>query len=171
MTTVEQRPRQKADQLRKVSIAGPDAKSTPVPSRETMPLNCVVSIVTDDDSDPDTLKSNSPPTVAYPGPNRSPPIKHVSSSASFIMYCTPDTIDKANIKPSQSQQQLSANRNQLRYQATRQSGSVAGCAPILLSVPTAGPPRRRHSWICGYVIGSFNTLSIVSVLFDFDFCF
>ncbi|KAF7494800.1 hypothetical protein SSS_08951 [Sarcoptes scabiei] len=33
------------------------------------------------------------------------------------------------------------------------TNSNSGCVPILLSVPTlittTGPPRRRHSWICG----------------------
>lgn len=37
------------------------------------------------------------------------------------------------------------------------SGSNSGCVPILLTVPDAlDAPRRRHSWICGYVFSSID---------------
>ena len=132
-------------------------------------INCVVSIIADDDSDADTLEECSPscpdrpepPKSIYIGPvvqSRAPTIRHIASTSSV---CTLDNENRSTLSYGMSHQGHSGT--QLNGTGTGRttktlggrpycgstSGSNAGCVPILLSVPSAGPPRRRHSWICG----------------------
>lgn len=137
------------------------ASTSPDSSR----VNCVVSIITDDDSDADTLKDSSAnysdrrdSSGSYvfccdsASRSKAPMIKHIASSSSV---CTMDTETRANLNcvNSHSQTQLNGtSRSNKSLGGRPYSGSTsgnAGCVPILLSVPSAGPPRRRHSWICG----------------------
>lgn len=159
MTTVDTRHRPKTSQLT-TGYCPPESgsggsRSTPATPMCDQMTSCVVSIVTDEDSD-DTLKDS---TSGHKR-SRSPSIKHVSSSASFS-YAT-------DVDPTRTAAQLLASsRNSLKQQNSRPfGGSSSGCAPILLSVPAAGPPRRRHSWICGYVTNTQkrNTLVCFSPL-------
>jgi len=139
-------------------------------SSDNPQMNCVVAIITDDDSDADTLKdsgtyypdrrgsSSSGYGCGYESAHhtRAPMIKHIASSSSV---CTMDTDNRLGLNgvSSHSQTQLNgggSSRNGTRTLGGRPysgstSGSNSGCVPILLSVPSAGPPRRRHSWICG----------------------
>lgn len=45
----------------------------------------------------------------------------------------------------------SSNNSNQSNQVQNCGKKVPGSAPILLAVPTPGVPRRRHSWICGWV--------------------
>lgn len=150
-------------------------------SPDTCTVNCVVSIITDDDSDVDTLKDTGPyddrrgsagsyvfsygnsSSIARSKP---PLIKHIASSSSV---CTMDTESRAGaggglspagnclVSQSSSASQLNGagypnGKSTLGgrpYLGSSGGGNNSGCAPILLSVPGASAPRRRHSWICG----------------------
>lgn len=165
-------------------------------------INCVVSIIADDDSDADTLKAadcgsgghgyddisyhynptphphhhqhhhhhpqqqHSYDALGSPSRSRPPMIKHIASSSSV---CTMDTESRGagaqvngNTSSSSSgaRQQSNGSAGQKTlggrpYSGSTSGGSQTGTAPILLSVPSAaGPPRRRHSWICGWVSSS-----------------
>lgn len=103
-----------------------------------------------------------------PSRSRPPMIKHIASSSSV---CTMDTETVANCLSTTgggsstqlngaSSSRTTGDRKMTLggrpYSGSTSGGSQTGCAPILLSVPGAGgangsQPRRRHSWICGWV--------------------
>lgn len=131
--------------------------STPVTPTDPPPT-CVVSIITDDDSDVETVKDVSINRATHSRPL----MKHIANSASFTVYTELDPNGEGPIGSGggggatshSSQQSLSSRSQAARARqlsgASQSSGlSQTGCAPILLAVPSAGPPRRRHSWICG----------------------
>ena len=136
--------------------------STATTSTDTNRVNCVVAIITDDDSDADTLKDSGPcddrrdsSMFTYGnGRPKAPLIKHIASSSSV---CTMDTENQQSnncLTSHKSQTQLNggSTRSDKCLGGRPYSGSTSGntgCVPILLSVPSAGTPRRRHSWICG----------------------
>ena len=156
------------------------------PEQNNNRINCVVAIITDDDSDAETLKDNggegegihNSPTEGHDstglygfeydssGAVRSKMIKHIASSSSVSTMDT-DLRPNLNCFNSHSQTQLngtsggginsSKNNNNhnnsvnckiLGGRPYSGNNACGSCVPILLSVPSAGPPRRRHSWIC-----------------------